>query len=112
MNEEQFITEYTKVVQAIQAASPTTKIILQSIFPVGKDYDKLTSINNEKITLANTWVLKVAEACGIKYLNTASVLHDEEGWLYPSFHSGDGMHFNADGYKVVLDYILTHGYVD
>lgn len=112
MNEEQFITEYTKLVQSVQTASPTTKIILQSIFPVGSNYDKLASINNENITLANTWVLKVAENCGVKYLDTASVLHDEDGWLYPSFQSGDGMHFNADGYKVVLDYIRTHGYVD
>ncbi len=112
MNEEQFITEYVKLVQSIQAVSPTTKIMLQSIFPVAANWEKQDDINNEKISRANTWVLKVAEQCGVKYLDTASVLCDEDGWLYASFQNGDGMHFNADGYKVVLDYIRTHGYVD
>ncbi|MBQ8397347.1 MAG: SGNH/GDSL hydrolase family protein [Clostridia bacterium] len=112
MNEEQFITEYVKLVQSIQAASPSTKIMLQSIFPVASNYEKLDAINNEKISLANTWVLKVAEQCGVKYLDTASVLHDTDGWLFASFQNGDGMHFNADGYKVVLDYIRTHGYAE
>lgn len=112
MNEEQFITEYVKLVQSIQAASPTTKIMLQSIFPVASNWEKQDAINNEKISLANTWVLKVAEKCGVKYLDTASVLLDADGWLFSSFQNGDGMHFNADGYKVVLDYIRTHGYAE
>jgi len=110
MNEEQFVTEYVKLVQSIQAASPKTQIILQSIFPVASNYDKLDRINNEKITLANTWVLKVAETCGIPYLNTASILHDENGWLHASFQNGDGMHFNEVGFRAVLNYIRTHAH--
>ena len=112
MNEEQFVTEYVKLVQSIQAVSPETKIILQSIFPVAANYDKLEAINNEKITLANTWVLQVAETCKVKYLDTTSVLSDEDGWLYASCQNGDGMHLNADGFRLVLDYIRTHGYAE
>ncbi len=112
MNEEQFITEYKKLVQSIQQASPETKIILQSIFPVGTNWEKQESINNEKITRANTWVLKVAETCSVRYLDTASVLHDENGWLIASYQNGDGMHFNEVGYRAVLNYIRTHGYAE
>lgn len=112
MNEEQFITEYVKLVQSIKTASPNTKIMLQSIFPVASNWEKQDAINNQKITLANTWVVKVAEQCGVKYLDTASVLHDADGWLFANFQNGDGMHFNADGYRVVLNYIRTHGYAD
>ena len=112
MNEEQFITEYTKLVKSIQTASPNTRIILQSIFPVGSNYKNLNAINNEAITRANTWVLKVAENCGVKYLDTISVLLDSDGWLYSNYQNGDGMHFNAEGYKAVLNYIRTHGYTD
>ncbi len=112
MNEEQFITEYKKLVESIKQASPETKIILQSIFPVGTNWEKQESINNQKITLANTWVLKVAEACGVKYLDTASVLHGDDGWLIASYQNGDGMHFNEVGYRAVLNYIRTHGYAE
>lgn len=112
MNEEQFITEYKKLVQSIQAASPETKIILQSIYPVARNYENLAKINNEKITLANTWVLKVAEQCGLKFLNTATVLRDSEGWLMEKYTNGDGMHLSADGFNVVLSYIRTHAYTE
>ena len=110
MSEEQFITEYTKLVQSIQVASPYTMIILQSIFPVASNYDKLDRINNDKISLANTWVLKVAEECSVPYLDTASVLYDADGWLHASFQNGDGMHLNETGFRTVLNYIRTHAH--
>ncbi len=110
MNEEQFVTEYTKLVQSIQAASPDSKIMLQSIFPVGANWAKPESINNQKIVTANGWVVKVAEACGVRYLDTISVLMGDDGYLPAAYQNGDGMHFNAEGYRVVLNYIRTHGW--
>ena len=106
--EEYFISVYTKLVNKIKNASPDTNIILQSIYPVARNWEKTKSINNERIRAANEWVQQVAEDCDIYYLDTISVLADEEGYLPEAYQNGDGIHLNADSCGIVLDYIRTH----
>ena len=110
MKEEYFKDEYTKLVQNIRTISPATKIILQSIFPIARSYDKQAQINNTNITEANRWILDVAVKCGVKYLDTTSILADEEGFLPESYQNGDGIHFNETGFKAELDYIRCHAW--
>ncbi len=112
MDETEFKNEYSKLVKNIQAASPDTKIMLQSIFPVASSYDNQESINNEKIRTANKWVLDIAKECGVKYLDTITVLEDETGFLPESYQNGDGIHLCSAGFTAVLNYIRTHGYTD
>ena len=110
MDESYFKSEYKSLVTDIQSLSPDTKIILQSIFPVASNYEYLSSINNDKISTANGWILDIAAETGTRFLNTASVLVGSDGWLPQSYQNGDGLHLNADGFNVVLSYIRTHGY--
>ncbi|NLH00838.1 MAG: hypothetical protein GX488_02855 [Clostridiales bacterium] len=110
MDEEYFIKEYTKLVQTIQEASPNTKIILNSIYPIGKNYPASNGITNEKIDKANTWVERIASSTGVKYLDSESVLKGSDGALVESYHNGDSMHLNADSFKLVINYLRTHGY--
>lgn len=110
MDEEYFITEYTKLVQAVQEASPSTKIILNSIYPVAVSYPEKNGITNAKIDAANTWVERVAGSLGVKYLNSESVLKDESGVLPENYSNGDGLHLNKDSLGLVVNYIRAHGY--
>ena len=110
MDEEYFTSEYTALVQNIQAASPNTKIILNSIYPVASNYQYLGDINNEKITAANGWVEKVAENTGVRFLNSFEAIVGADGWLPYEKSNGDGIHLNADGCNVILNYIRTHEY--
>lgn len=111
MKESYFIEVYTALVQAVQEASPDTKIILNSIYPTTARYPESTGITNEKINAANGWIERIANTLGIRYLDSASVLKDENGYMPDSIdNGGDGLHMNADGYKLVIDYIRTHGY--
>lgn len=110
MDKDYFIAEYTNLVEDIMEISPDTKVILQSIFPVAKSYEKQESINNKKICEANTWVQEVCAATGAKYLDTQTVLTDNQGFLNEDYSNGDGLHLNTDGFNIVLDYIRTHGY--
>ena len=110
MDEAYFKSQYISLVESIQAASPDTKIILQSILPVSAKYPHLGAINNELILRANTWVLEAAEATGVRYLDTQSVLKDADGWLAVDYQNGDGIHLNETGFALVLEYISTHGY--
>ncbi|NCB51826.1 MAG: SGNH/GDSL hydrolase family protein [Clostridia bacterium] len=110
MNEEYFTAEYTALVQSIQDASPNTKIICNSIYPVADDYENLESINNEKITAANGWIKNVAEATGVKYADSAPEITGSDGFLLQEYCNGDGIHLNSAGYLKILDYLRTHAY--
>jgi lysophospholipase L1-like esterase len=109
MSEEEFKSQYIDLIETIQANSPDTKIICQSIFPV-IDSQAPDGIDNRTINVANTWVLTVAEETGTRYLNTCEVLKDESGSLRAEYCNGDGIHLSPEGGQAVVDYIRTHGY--
>lgn len=110
MDEDWFKQDYTGLVESIQAASPNTKIICNSIYPVENDYEQIAYINNTNIPQANEWIKAVAEATGCKYTDSASVLKAEDGSLREDYGNGDGIHLNADGFNAVLEYLRTHAY--
>ncbi len=111
--ETQFKAYYGKLITAIQQASPDTKIMLGSIFPVTTEYDqKGGKLCNANIDLANGWIKQIAAEHGCKYLDTASVLKNDSGAMIALYDSGDGIHMTADAYKAVLQYIRTHGYTE
>ena len=110
MDEEYFITEYTNLVLAVKEASPSTKIILNSIYPVSSSYPVSNGITKEKIDAANVWIERIANSTGIKYLDSESVLKGSDGYLPESYNNGDGLHLNADSFALVMNYLRTHGY--
>ena len=110
MDEEWFIRDYTALVQLIQAASPNTKIILNSIYPVAKSYKYQKDINNDKINAANGWVERVAEDTGVRFLNSRECLVGSDGWLPESSQNGDGLHLTGEAFTTVMQYIRTHAY--
>jgi lysophospholipase L1-like esterase len=104
--------DYEAVIDAIRAASPKTRIILQSIFPVATDYELLYLINNNRINQANLAIAELASRKGCKYLDTASALKGSDGNLRPDLDSGDGMHLYFDAYDMIMRYIRTHAWID
>lgn len=108
LNEADFKACYTKLVNDVKEASPSTKIILQSIFPVT---DFCPNLSNEKIDTCNKWVKAVAADTGCRYLDTQSVLKDENNNLKAEYcNSNDGIHLGTNAYEVILEYIRTHAY--
>lgn len=111
MGEEAFKAEYRALISDIKKISPDTKVMINSIFPIANYYERLDLINNKKIAEANQWLVEVAEETGAKYLNTAEVLVDEQGWLNINYDNGGGAtHLNKQGNDIVMQYIRTHGY--
>lgn len=109
--EKNFKSYYRKLLDAIIPASPDTKIILQSIYPLAASAGaKYPTLTNAKIDDCNLWVEQIAEEYGVKYLNTNEALKGSDGYLPESYQNGDGLHFNQTGYSAVLNYIRTHGY--
>ncbi len=110
--EEQFKSYYAKIIIAVKEASPNTKIILNSLFPISRKYEfKNQGISMDKIDRANLWISEIAEEQGVKYLDSASALKGNGDYLDTKYDSGDGFHLNAEGYEVFFNYVRTHGYV-
>ena len=110
LSEEEFKSCYTDLIKAIQAASPDTKIILQSIFPVTQS---CKTLDNTKIDNANEWVKAIASENGCRYLDTQTVLKDDKNCLKAEYcNSSDGIHLGKNAYEVILQYIRTHAIAD
>ena len=110
MDEEWFIRDYTALVKLIQAASPDTKIILNSIYPVADSYKYQKDINNDKINAANGWIERIAADTGVRFLYSYECLA-ENGRLPEDAQNGDGLHLNGESFTKVMQYIRTHAYV-
>ena len=107
--EAKYKTYYKKLIDEIQEKSPSTKIILQSVFPVTKSYsDKNIGITNKGIDRLNEWAKEIAADEGLRYLDTQSILKDENGAQIIQYSEQDGVHMNADAYNAIIDFIKTH----
>ena len=111
---EYFKTCYKKLIEAIRSASPSTTVILQSAFPVAENMDMSAySVDlktlNEYIDLQNSWAYSLACEENCKYLDTSSILKDENNNLKMEYQAGDGHHLTAEAYRQILYYIRTHG---
>lgn len=112
--EDAYKTVYRSLIDALQAASPETRIVLQSCFPVAENMDmsrySLTLDElNDGIRTINAWTTELAEEYGLPYLATAEILTDEDGRLQLRYQNGDGHHLTREAYLDILMYIRTHG---
>ena len=104
---------YGNLIDAIKEASSETKIILQSVYPVAanqKTFSVDAATLNGYIDTLNGYVRELAAAKEVRYLDTNSALKGADGNLPESYQNGDGIHLTAEGYRVILNYIRTHGY--
>ncbi|MBE6592783.1 MAG: hypothetical protein E7642_02180 [Ruminococcaceae bacterium] len=111
--EKYFKSCYQKLTDTVKKASPNTKIILQSCFPVAKNMDMNNySIDymqlNGYIDKLNLWTSELARENGFGYLNTSEILKNEKGALRDELQSGDGYHLTRTAYEKILYYIRTH----
>ena len=115
MEIDYFIQNYEKLLTEIQRLSPNTTIIVQSIFPVTKQYDDNgKKLNNDKINKMNYKLLEVCGKLNIPYLNTSEMLKDEDGALKEEYSRNEkstpGVHLSIEGNKVAMDYFKNHVY--
>ena len=113
--EKFFKGSYKLLIDSVRSASPNTRIILQSAFPVASNMDMSSytvsaSTLNRYIDTINAWTLELASEEGLRYLDTAEILKNNEGFLFYEYQCGDGHHLTTEAYKRILAYIRTHGY--
>ena len=96
---------YERLISDIQSASPQTRIILQSIFPVGRSSSVIT---NEMIRNANAVICALARDRALCFVDQTPVLTDKEGYLRDEYcYSEDGIHLTEAAYTAILSHLTT-----
>lgn len=105
LNLEIMIEKYNSFIEEIKNEYPNMKIIIQSYLPV---LENNVNVNNDNINKANYYLANLCSQSGIKFLNVAASLKDENG--YCSTINCNDNSLTDEGRKVLIDYLLTHQY--
>lgn len=91
---------HKRIVQYIKAKSPSTKIYLQTLLPVNKDFAKHAAHYNkdEKILRINENLKKLAKEEKVELIDLYSKFLNDNGKLVDKY-TYDGLHLTAEGYK-------------
>lgn len=107
------IGNYQKIIQRIKKESPSTKIFFQTLLPVNNEFTQFKNHYNkdEHILHVNDELKKLATKEKVSLID-----------LYPHFlnadkkldkkYTIDGLHLNADGYKVWKDILMKGHYLE
>lgn len=103
-----FLRNYRALIEGILARSPNTKILLQSVYPVGKNdcFSLSKEELNRQIEVLNTHISSLSkEYEKVDYINTAALLADESGALLSNYDIGDGIHLTNEAYRIILTFL-------
>ena len=96
---------YEKLLSAIAEASPETELILQSVFPVGRECKTIT---NQMVASANGIIQEIAASRGLSFVDQTAVLADSEGFLKQEYcYSSDGLHLTENAYSAILAHLSS-----
>src|SRR5699024_9326616 len=101
LDPDSILTNIYRIVSLIHDYSPTTRMYVQSIFPVNKKPEKFPDHTNKgkQIKYINSRLKKAAETKDYTYINVYDALKDEQGHLDLRY-TNDGLHLLGAGYMV------------
>ena len=105
---EAFLRNYRALIDGILARSPKTKIILQSVYPVGENdcFSAPVHTLNAQIVTLNGYISSLShEYKNVDYINTAAFLSDASGALSSAYDVGDGIHLTNEAYRIILSHL-------
>lgn len=107
------VKRYQQLIELILEKSPNVKIFVQSMTPMAATSTYIGDmLNNDNIKLYNQKLKAMCEENGWYFINVATVMYEESGESLNSDYCSDkttmGVHFNTQGYKQWVDYLLTH----
>lgn len=110
---EATIANADEAINRMLAASPNSRIIIQSVTPKYiSESNADDDLNNDKINAMNEALKTFAEEKGYVYLDIASQFKDSNGGLAPEYcgdQEGMGIHFSNAAYEMWIDYLYSHG---
>ena len=110
MSVNEFIANYTALVEAIQQSYEYTDIIVNTVPPVPADHSNYPNMDQTKIDDFNMALLELCEQKGLKFLNSAGALKDANGYGRADYYQSGDIHLTSAGLKALLSYVRTHAY--
>lgn len=108
MEVQDFISNYTALVQAVQAAYPYTDIIVNTVPPIPENHSSYPHMDQAKIDDFNMALLDLCEQLGVRFLNSAEALKGSDGYGIADYYTSGDIHLKSAGLKAVLNYLRTH----
>ena len=99
MSVDEFIKNYTALVQAIQESYPYTDIIVNTVPPVPANHANYPHMDQTKIDDFNMALLSMCEQMGLKFLNSAEALKDANGYGREDYYQTGDIHLKPVGLK-------------
>jgi len=109
----ELMNRYDQIITRIEQALPAVEIYFMAYYPINYEVateemkPSLAVRTNEKITLANAEVEKLARKHGQKYIDVNKNLKDEQGRLKAEY-TIEGMHIYEEGYAAIYDDVMAY----
>lgn len=107
---DQTADQFDQLLNSAIATAPEAQIIVLSIPPVTEfaEFNGDNPIKNSVIDDYNTRLLELANKNDVYFVDTNTALKNNEGRLNPEYAEEDGIHLNAEGGQILLNYVLNH----
>jgi lysophospholipase L1-like esterase len=105
------INNYKKIIQEIKSKTPSTKIYVQSLLPVNPLYPKFPQHYDKSshVLSVNKLLKDLAASEKVSFIDLYPLFLDKQNLLDAKLTS-DGLHLNAEGYKIWVNYLKDKGY--
>ena len=106
---EDSVKNYQTLLERILETTPDASIYVQSATPICEGAEK-KALNNANLEIYNEQLQALCEEKGYTFVDVASVLRDENGFLprdYCSDPDGMGIHFTDVACEIWIDYLRT-----
>ncbi len=100
-NLEETKPKYRELFEKMKKAAPDAEFFIQSILPVGQQYD----VANPYIIEANAFLKALAEEFGFEWVDLHSHFINENGLLNPNYTT-DGVHLTIQGYLTWMEQVF------
>lgn len=112
MSSQDFIDNYTQLLEKIKTNSPNTQVYIQSVLPINQKIgkvvlgEKMLNTDNDEIKEVNFQLQQLAKKFNYTFINLYT-LFIKNGSL-PKIYSFDGLHLSGDGYLLWKEAIQEH----
>jgi lysophospholipase L1-like esterase len=110
--DDMILNNYRRIITRIQAGSPATKIYFHTVMPVNNAFTQFKNhYNKDKhIAFVNNGLKKITEETKITLIDLHQIFLDANGKLDKKY-TIDGLHINAEGYKLWAALLQNGGYL-
>lgn len=102
------VENYKTLLSQIKAAAPEVEFYIQSATPICEGAE-VGALTNENLKVYNQMLLEMCQELGLRFVDVASVLRDENGYLpreYCSDPDGMGIHLTDAACRLWLGYLM------